>query len=217
MKPVKAIKVLVVDDNLVVRHGLTKLLKDDGGFLVVGEARNGRESVTMERSLLPDVVLMDISMPVMNGLDATRQILATNPSAKVIILSAYDDKEYVDRAKAGGASGYLAKMTFADTLAQAIRDVVRGCPFFGPFRGRRGSPPAPPKARSRPGPLDTKGKNLTARESEVLRLRAGGDANGVVAAKLCISVEAVEKHLMNLMGKLKIGQGFDLTRLAFPA
>jgi DNA-binding NarL/FixJ family response regulator len=213
MKPVKAIRVLVADDNAVVRHGLSKLLKEDGEFLVVGEACNGRESVAMARSLIPDVVLMDISMPVMNGLDATRQILMANPSIKVIILSAYDDKEYVDRAKAGGAAGYLAKTTFADNLAQAVRDVVKGCPFFSPFTGK-GKPPKPPGRSDAP---EIKSRSLTARESDVLRLRAGGEGNSQVAAKLCISVEAVEKHLVNLMGKLRIRRVVDLPRFAFPA
>jgi two-component system nitrate/nitrite response regulator NarL len=213
MKLAKPIKVLLVDDNTVVRHGLSRLLKDDSDFLVVGEARNGRESVTMARSLHPDVVLMDISMPVMNGLEATRQIKVADPSIKVIILSAYDDKEYVDSAKAGGAAGYLTKMTFSDTLALAVRNVVKGCPFFGPSSGK-GGPTKPP---GRSGKAEIKGANLTSRESDVLRLRAGGAGNNQVAAKLCISVESVERHLVNLMGKLNIRHADDLGQFAFPA
>jgi DNA-binding NarL/FixJ family response regulator len=216
MKPVTPIRVLVADDNAVVRHGLAKLLKEEGDFLFIGEARNGREAVAMARSLVPDVVLMDISMPVMNGLDATRQILAAKPSAKVIILSAYDDIEYVNRAKAGGAAGYLTKMTFTDTLARAIRDAVKGCPFFSPSTGE-GTPPKPPGASGRRGGKETKNRGLTSRESTILRLRAGGAGNDQVAAKLCISVDDVETHLTNLTGKLGISRPDDLLGFGFPA
>jgi DNA-binding NarL/FixJ family response regulator len=216
MKPAAQIRLLVADDNAVVRHGLTKLLKEEGDFLVIGEAHNGREAVAMARSLVPDVVLMDISMPVMNGLDATRQILAARPSIRVIILSAYDDTEYVDRAKAGGAAGYLTKMTFADTLAQAVRDVVMGCPFFGPSTGK-GAPPKPPRPSGRRGGKEAKSRGLTPRESTILRLRAGGAGNDQVAAKLCISVDDVETHLTNLTGKLGIGRPDDLFGFGFPA
>ena len=155
-------------------------------------------------------------MPVMNGLDATRQILAANPYIKVIILSAYDDKEYVARAKAEGAAGYLGKLTFAETLTKAVRDVVKGCPFFGPSTGKKRSV-APSKSRGSHETPEIKGANLTSVESDVLQLLAGGAANTQVAAKLSISIEAVEKHLLNLMGKLKIDKAVDLARFAIPA
>jgi len=216
MKPETPIRVLVADDNVVVRHGLTKLLKEEDDFLVVGEARNGHEAVALARSLVPDVVLMDISMPVMNGLDATRQILAAIPSIKVIILSAYDDIEYIERARAGGAAGYLTKMTFTDTLARAIRDVVKGCPFFSPSPGE-GAPPKPPRPSGRRSGKAAKKRGLTPRESTILRLRAGGAGNDQVAAKLCISVDDVETHLTNLTGKLGISRPDDLLGFGFPA
>ncbi len=135
----KPIKVMLVDDHLVVRQSLRELLKSNGPFAVVGEAQNGRDAVALAAKLSPDVILMDISMPLLNGLDATREILGANPAAKVIILSAYDDDAYVASASLAGAAGFLAKQNFSETLAQAIRDVVEGCAFFGPTKRPKGT------------------------------------------------------------------------------
>jgi len=126
----KLITVLLTDDHPLVRQSLRKVLNADAQMKVVGEARNGREAVKMAHGLRPDVILMDLAMPILNGLDATRQILAVNPVAKVIILSAYSDKAYVTRMTELGAVGYLTKLSAADLLIEAIREVAKGRSFF---------------------------------------------------------------------------------------
>jgi DNA-binding NarL/FixJ family response regulator len=209
----KPITVIVADDHAVIRQCVCALLNADGRFLVVGEAENGHEAVKMERNLLPDVILMDISMPGLNGLEATRQIVAANPSAKVIILSAYNDKEYVDRAYAVGAAGMLAKQAFSETLTKTVREVVKGRGFFGPFPGKRPSHDRS-KPRVRNDGIRSRAAQLTSRESEVLQLLAGGAAHNQVAAKLRISIKSVQKHFQRLVDKLKITETADLTRFA---
>jgi DNA-binding NarL/FixJ family response regulator len=216
MKPAKQITVMLVEDHAVVRQGLRSLLKADGQFDLVGEATNGREGVKLARALRPDVTLMDIAMPVLNGLEATRQILAANPSAKVIILSAHSDDEYVERAVAVGVAGFLAKQSSAEILAEAIRAVAKGGTFFSPVIARR-MPPDRLHPRDRRGARKAKGAGLTSSESKVLRLVTGGYANREVAAKLGLTIQAVERHLRHLMGKLKIHETAGLIRWSISA
>ena len=161
----KPITVLVADDHAIMRQGLSSLLKDEGGFQVIGEAQTGREAVKMAQELQPDVILMDIAMPVLNGLEATRQIRSQNPEAKVIILSAHSEDIYVEQTVAAGVSGFIEKQSSSDILAQAIRDVVKGGVYFSPAIARR---------RRRQSDAEAKGKNvsLTSRENEVLQLVA---------------------------------------------
>src|SRR6187551_1297594 len=128
----KTITLLMAEDHAVVRQGLCALLNIDGGFKIVGEARTGREAVTMARTLKPDVILMDIAMPILNGLEATRQILTANPAARIIILSAHTDDVYVDRMIEVGVAGFLEKQTSADILTKAIREVAGGKTYFSP-------------------------------------------------------------------------------------
>jgi len=135
--PSKNITVLLADDNAAVRKGLCALLKAAGQLEVVGQARNGRDAVKMARTLRPDVILMDIAMPVLNGMEATRQILAANPAAKVLILSAYSDDAYIECGTEVGAVGFLEKQTAAETLADAIREVANGKLFFSPAIAKR--------------------------------------------------------------------------------
>jgi DNA-binding NarL/FixJ family response regulator len=130
MTPPKQITVLLVEDHAIVRKGLRALLKADGQFTIAGEAENGRAGVALAKKLRPDVILMDIAMPVLNGLEAARQILDANPAAKVIMLSAHSDDEYLERASATGVAGFLAKQSSADILAEAIREVAEGGTFF---------------------------------------------------------------------------------------
>src|SRR5271163_2075852 len=137
MKPFKTITVLLAEDHAVVRQGLCSLLNTDGHFTVVGQAKSGREAVDLAKSLRPDVILMDIAMPVLNGLEATRQILAADPKAKVIILSAHSDDEYVERMNHAGAVGFLEKQTSAEILTKAIREVFKGNTFFSPSIAKR--------------------------------------------------------------------------------
>jgi DNA-binding NarL/FixJ family response regulator len=164
----------------------------------------------------PDVILMDIAMPVLNGLEATRQILAANPAAKVIILSAHSDDEYIERMTAVGAVGFLEKQTSADVLTKAIREVSKGNKFFSPSIAKRMSDSLN-KPRDRDGMVKANATRLTSRESEVLQLVAEGSANKQVAAALGISIKTVEKHRQHLMDKLNIHDTAGLTRYAISA
>ena len=213
MTPAKQITVLLAEDHAIVRQGLRSLLHADGHFLVVGEARTGREAVEMARTLRPDVILMDIAMPVLNGLEATRQILAADPAAKVVVLSAHSDDVYVERMNEAGVVGFLEKQTSAEILTKAIHEVVAGHVFFSPAIARRLRDDQS-KPRNRDGLLKAHGARLTSRESEVLQLVAEGSANKQVAAELGISIKTVEKHRQHLMDKLKIHDTAGLTRYA---
>jgi DNA-binding NarL/FixJ family response regulator len=178
----------------------------------VGEARTGREAVDLARTLNPDVIVMDIAMPVLNGLEATRQILAANPAARVVILSAHSDDAYIERMSAAGVAGFLEKQSSAEILTHAIREIAKGQTFFSPSIARRLNPANQPRDRN--GLLKPRAKRLTARESEVLQLVAEGSANKQIAVKLGISIKTVEKHREHLMAKLDIHDTAGLTRYA---
>ena len=213
MNAKKPITVLMAEDHAIVRQGLCALLGADGHFSIIAQARNGREAVDMAASLRPDVILMDIAMPVLNGLEATRQILAANPAARIIILSAHSDDEYIERMSAVGAAGFLEKQTSAEVLAQAIREVAEGRTFLSPSISKRlGNTHGKP--RDREGLLKPHANRLTSRESEVLQLVAEGLANKQIATALGISIKTVEKHRQHLMDKLNIHETAGLTRYA---
>ena len=186
----KQISVLLVEDHVVMRQGLCALLAVDGRFKVAGEARTGREAVKLAEILQPDVILMDIALPELNGIEATRQILDTNPTAKVVVLSAYSDVAYVERMNAVGVAGFLEKQTSAKFLTKALADVAEGKTYFSPeiFRRLRGNPR---KTRGRDGLLKPMAHRLTRREAEVLQLVAEGMPNKRIATSLCISVKTV--------------------------
>src|SRR5471030_1424873 len=128
----KRISVLLAEDHTIVRQGLRLLVEADGDIEVVGEAKTGREAVQMTRELRPGVIVMDIAMPLLNGLEATRQILKAFPGTKILILSAYSDAEYVEQVVKAGAMGYLVKQSSGDVLAKAIRELHKGQTFFTP-------------------------------------------------------------------------------------
>lgn len=216
MTPAKPITVLLAEDHAVVRQGLCALLNADGQFKIVGEARTGREAVGMTRTLRPDVILMDIAMPVLNGLEATRQILAANPAAKVVILSAHSDDEYIERMSTAGVAGFLEKQTSAEILTKAICEVARGRQFFSPAITKRMADDRN-SSRNRNGLSKAGLTRLTSRETEVLQLVAEGSANKQVAAELRISIKTVEKHRQHLMDKLNIHDTASLTRYAIAA
>jgi DNA-binding NarL/FixJ family response regulator len=213
MNPAKPITILLAEDHAVVRQGLSSLLKADGQFVMMGEARTGREAVDMAKALRPDVILMDIAMPVLNGLEATRQILAANPAAKIIILSAHSDEEYIERTTTAGVSGFLEKQTSAEILTKAIREVAKGLTYFSPAIAKRMNDNLS-KPRDRDGLIKANASRLTTREAEVLQLVAEGSANKQVAAELGISIKTVEKHRQHLMDKLNIHDTAGLTRYA---
>src|SRR5437870_2536551 len=207
------IRVLLADDHTVVRQGLRALLAAEDDIEIVGEAENGRQAIQMVKKLLPDVVVMDIAMPVLNGLEATRQITRTVPSTKVLILSSYSDDEYVSQLTEAGAAGYLIKQTAANELLKAIREAQRGNAYFSPSIAKRLRDQcreafvSGPSARRRPD-------YLTTREAEVLQLIAEGRANKQIAAELSISIKTVEKHRQQVMNKLNIHDVAGLTRYA---
>jgi DNA-binding NarL/FixJ family response regulator len=209
----KLIKTLLADDHTIVREGLRSLLLADKEIEVVGEAHNGREAVEMAAALRPEVVVMDIAMPVLNGLEATRQILTAQPGTKVLILSAHSDDAYIDRVIAVGAVGFLIKQTSAQILAKAIHEVVAGNAFYSPQVSRRLRDHYQKPEKSG-GLMIKKATGLTSRELEVIQLVAEGQANKQVASLLNISIKTVEKHRQHLMDKLNIHDTAGLTRYA---
>jgi DNA-binding NarL/FixJ family response regulator len=216
MNPTKPITVLLAEDHAIVRQGLCALLNTDGHFSIVGEARNGREAVEMALARKPDVILMDIAMPILNGLEATRQILAAQPAAKVIILSAHSDDVYVERMIEAKVCGFLEKQSSAEILTKAIREVAAGKTYFSPAIAKR-MQDHHNQPRDRNGQPRPHAHHLTSRESEVLQLVAEGAPNKQVAAELSISIKTVEKHRQHLMDKLNIHDTAGLTRYAIAA
>ena len=209
----KRITLLLAEDHAVVREGLRALLAMEDDFEVVGEARNGREALQLTIKLHPEVVVMDIAMPLLNGVEATRQILKAVPATKVLILSAHSEEEYVEQVMARGAMGYLLKQTSAHTLAHAIREARKGNIYFSPSISRR----LHHLDDESPDPGRTPGKRkvrLTSREVEIIQLIAEGKANKQTAAELGISIKTVEKHRQHLMKKLDIHDTAGLTRYA---
>jgi DNA-binding NarL/FixJ family response regulator len=208
----KKISLLLVDDHTVVRQGLRVLLSHEEDFEVVGEAENGRQAVQMATKTMPDVVVMDVMMPLMNGLEGTRQVLKSVPSTKVLVLSSYCDDDYVQRLTEVGASGYLIKQAASDNLSQAIREVHKGNAFFSPSITKR----LRDQCRQAFGDGQPLKRNieLTSREAEVLQLLAEGLPNKQIAGELGISIKTVEKHRQQVMNKLNIHDVASLTRYA---
>ena len=212
----KRITVLLAEDHTIVREGFRKLLELEDDFEVVGEAEDGHQAVAMVKKLRPAVVVMDIAMPVLNGLEATRHILKAVPSTRILILTAHNDDAYVKSATESGAVGFLLKQASTRVLSEGIREVNKGHTFFGPFiakllpeRERKSLDPA-----GRPKPRDSR---LTSREIEVLQLLAEGKANKEAATELGISTTTVKKHRAKIMSKLNIHDTAGLTRYAISA
>lgn len=212
----KRISVLLADDHRIVREGLRLLLELDGGFEIVGEADDGLSAVEMARKHRPAVVVMDIAMPRLNGLEAARRILLEAPSPKVVILSAHSDDVYVEQVAALGVTGYLVKQTSAHILAKAVREVHRGGVFYSPAVAERMGA-SRPASRRPTGPAGRGAGNLTSREREVLQRVAEGESNKEVAANLGISIKTVEKHRQSVMRKLRLHDTAGLTRYAISA
>jgi DNA-binding NarL/FixJ family response regulator len=209
----KKITVLLAEDHTIVREGFRKMLELEDDLEVVGEAQDGRRAIALAKRLHPDVVLMDIAMPLLNGLEATRQVLKGLPSTKVLILSAHSDDAYVKNAAESGAVGFLLKQTSAHDVCRAIREVQKGNTFFSASISRRFDRLNPPSL-GRNGLLKKKAAQLTSREMEVLQLIAEGKANKQTAAELGIGIKTVEKHREHLMEKLDIHDTAGLTRYA---
>jgi len=212
----KRITVLLAEDHTVVREGFRKILELEDDFEVVGEAEDGRQAVAMVKKLHPAVVLMDIAMPVLNGLEATRQILKAVPGTRILILTAHNDDAYVKNATESGAVGFLLKQASARVLSKGIREVNKGHTFFGPFIAKL-LPERERKSLDRAGRPKSRKAGLTSREMEVFQLIAEGKANKQIAAELGIGMKTIERHREHLMEKLKIHGIAGLTRHAIEA
>jgi len=212
----KRITVLLAEDHTVVREGFRKLLELEDDFEVVGEAKDGRQAVAMVKRLCPAVVLMDIAMPVLNGLEATRQILKAVPGTRILILTAHNDGAYLKSATESGAVGFLLKQVSARVLSKGIREVNKGNFFFGPFVGKL-LPERERKSLEPAGRPKPRKAGLTSREMEVFQLIAEGKANKQIAAELGIGMKTIERHREHLMKKLKIHSIAGLTREAIAA
>ena len=206
------IRVLVVDDHTIVRDGICALLALAGDIEVVGEATNGNEALQMVEKLLPDVVLMDIAMPIMGGLEATRRISKDFPKIKVLIITQHDDKEYVFPVLEAGASGLISKAGASSELALGIRAVYQGNSFLSPsvakvlienYQNTAGE-------RNQQDPYN----KLTGREREILKLLTEGYRTQEIADMLVITPKTVEGHKTSLMAKLGIHNKIDLVKYA---
>ena len=209
----KLITVLLVEDHNMVREGFRLLLKHERDIKVVGEAETGRQAVDLVRKLRPAIVVMDIAMPMLNGLEATRQIRKTFPEVKVLILSAHSDDAYVEHMTELGVAGFLLKQSSSHELVTAIREVQKGNRFFSPAIATRFQQ-RETKFRERSSQSKKKSNRLSSREMEVLQRIAEGQPNKQVAADLGICLKTVVKHRQNLMSKLDIHNTAGLTRYA---
>jgi DNA-binding NarL/FixJ family response regulator len=210
---VNKITILISDDHSIVRAGLRLLLEAEGDMLVVGEATNGQQAVQETKRLRPQVVVLDLAMPLLNGVEAARQIADEVPDARVLILSSYSDDQHLRQAVQAGVAGYLVKETAGNDLMRAVREAAQGNAFFSPSVGQllltqwRGTflPAGQPKP-------DT--TSLTCRQVEVFQLIAEGYMTKQIADLLSLSVKTVEKHRQSLMEKLDMHNIATLTRYA---
>jgi DNA-binding NarL/FixJ family response regulator len=207
-----SIRVLIADDHAIVRDGVRALLALSEDIAVVGEAANGQQAVELARTLAPDVILMDIAMPGLGGLEATIEIRKDNPQAKILVLTQYEDREYIRRFLKAGVSGYVLKKAAGSELTSAIRAVSRGGLVLDPDVAREAmrEQVGPATSGQAADPYDT----LTDREKQVLKLVAEGHSNKEVAGLLDISVKTAMSHREHIMQKLDLHSRTDLIRFA---
>jgi len=207
----KKITVLIVDDHAIVREGLRLIIETFEDIAVVGEAADGQQAVREAQRVRPDVVLMDLSMPLLNGVEATRQITMERPGTKVIVLSTYSDDEHVQQALEAGAAGYLMKETASKDLLRAIHEARKGNAFFSPSIAMR----LLKQCRNRHSESKTAAaRELSSRQKEVVQLIAEGYSSNAMAGLLCVATKTVEKHRQAVMKKLDIHNIAALTRYA---
>ena len=197
------IKVVVAEDHLITREGICRRLQDESNLTVIGEAGDGEEAVQMVAERQPDVVVMDIAMPKLNGIEATRQIKLIRPTTAVLILSAYDDDEYVFGLLEAGAAGYLLKTTSGDELTRAIRAVYKGEPVLDPIIARKVI--AYFSFRGKVAQVRKTSEHLTNREIDIIKRAAKGMSNRGIANELHLSTRTVEGNLRTIFNKLGVG------------
>jgi DNA-binding NarL/FixJ family response regulator len=204
----KPIRILLADDHTVVRKGLRMLLESQPGLTVIAEAADGRSAVSLAEQDPPDVVVMDVAMPMLNGIEAARQITAKLPQVAVVFLSMHSDESYVLKALKAGARGYLLKDSAEHDLIQAVRAVTQGKSFFSPAIGKMMVEDYMRELQERQ--IEDTYELLTTREREVLQLLAEGKSNKEVAAVLNLSLYTVETHRGNILQKLNLHSGAEL-------
>ncbi len=204
------IRILLVDDHQIVCDGLRLVLEQQSGMEVVGVAHDGRHGVRLAQELRPDVVILDVAMPDLNGLEAARQLLEQQPQLRIVALSMHSDRRYVAGMLEAGAQGYLLKDCAAEELADAIRTVVGGRVYLSPSVSGQVVEALRQRNLEQAGPA----ARLTPREREVLQLLAEGHATRRIAQRLHLSVKTVETHRRQLMEKLDLHSVADLTRYA---
>jgi DNA-binding NarL/FixJ family response regulator len=203
------IRVLLVDDHAILREGLRALLSCYDDVQVVGEAKNGAVALEQVEALQPDVVIMDIAMPVMDGFESTRQIRLKFPQTRVLVLTQYEDKEYVVPLLQAGASGFVLKQALGTDLINAIRTVAQGETFLYPSVATVAL-----EEIRKPFHEQATGDALTPREREILQHIVAGKTNAQIAAVLALSIKTIEWHRGNLMSKLGVHSVADLVRYA---
>ncbi|PYR78507.1 MAG: DNA-binding response regulator [Acidobacteria bacterium] len=207
----KPIRVLLADDHALVRQGFRRILEDEPDIVVAGEASGGARAIELARSLLPDVIVMDLAMPEINGLHAAIEILRDRPGSRVLILSMHADEQYVRNALDAGVKGYILKNALETDLTRAVRALASGGQFLSPelselaIRRLRGTDP---------GAAEDPFSTLSAREIQVLRLIALGKSNKEIASILGLSVNTVSVHRTNLMNALGVHKTAELVLLA---
>jgi len=211
-------RILLVDDHQILLQGLRGMLEEHPDYEVIGEASNGRIAVEMARELKPDAVLMDIAMPDLNGIEATRQIIKESPTTKIIALSMHEDPLFVREMLRAGASGYLLKESAFDELIRALRAVSANQAFFSPAVARVVMGDYVDRVQGKQSPAQASGSRvfdvLSAREREVLQLIAEGNSTRDIAKQLFVSVKTVEGHRRLIMQKTGIKSVAELTRYA---
>ena len=203
--------IVLADDHRIVRQGLRALLTAEANFKVIGEADDGREALELVKRLSPDVLVLDLMMPGLNGLEVARQLHKQSPKVRIVVLSMYDDEGFVLEALANGVSAYVLKDSNSSDLVQAVREVAAGHRYLSPPLSDRAIETYQQMAKT--GAMD-KHETLTTREREVLQLSAEGYTSSVIASRLGISTRTAETHRSRLMHKLGLHTQSDLIRYA---